>query len=388
MPKRFLSSARMRLIGICIGTLTAAAPIAAQELDGVDEVLDAQARVEAEAELARLAAEEAREAAASLRAETEAIAARIRALGERIVARENWLDQADERLLALRREIAEAEERLARAAERLSLLGTALQRIRREPTPALLMDPERRRAAARGLAQIGALLRQIDDIKFAARIEIDRIADSGAAARAQEDEVRAERERLRAEIAELEALLEQGQAAESAESERAAAEEARARALAEEAGSLAELAASLAAQEFAASITQPRDVPFSELRGALLRPAAGELSGVRTADGAPGAVMITPPHARVIAPARGVVLYAEEYASHLVVIMRPESGYLIVLNGLGEISTRQGDEIEAGQLIGRMPVGSEGGGRLRRELYIEILSGNTPLDPIPWFETR
>lgn len=346
------------------------------------ELLDAQARAEAEAAAARADADAALRRAEAERAEQERIQARIRALGERITVREETLGGAEDRIRAYRRDIAEAEERLHRAQDRMSVLAIALQRIRREPTPAILADPERPRAAGRNLAQIRALMRQLDDARLSARIELDRIAQAEARLADEEDAARDERARLQAEIGELEALLDARRRAETEYTSRARDAEARAAAFAAEAGSLAELAAALATP--AAAPARPADGGFAEAR--LLPPAAGVLRAVRNADGAPSAVILTRPHARVIAPASGAVAFAGVFESHTAVIIEPESGFAIVLTGLGEITVREGEWIEAGQLIGDMPGAVALGGQAREELYIDIYDGARALDPIDWFE--
>lgn len=374
---------------------TALAPVAllsaaAQPQDRAG-VLDAQARVAAEAEAARETAADARRAAGALRLEREQLAERIRTLGERIVAREDWIAGADDRIAALRADISDAEARLSTARERMIILATALQRIGREPTPAMLLNPDRPRVAARNLAQIRALMRQLDAAKIAAQTELDRIDAASAAAREEEAAARAERVALEVEIAEADALLQERRRAETELEARAAAAEARANALAEQAGSLGELAASLTAPPAEATAASapppPRAVAhFSEARGLLLRPAAGVLRGVRSVDGAHGAVVVTRPSAQVIAPWSGVVRYADMYRSHRAVIIEPESGYAIVLTGLGAITAREGERVEAGQLIGRMPGTVALGGEAREELYIEIYDGRRPRDPVPWFQ--
>ncbi len=395
LPDRLLSALLAAALALAAG---AEAPAQNRR-----DILDAQARAEAEAEAARRAAEAARRSAEEIRAERERLAERIRDLGERIVAREAWLAGADDRVAALRRDIAAAEARLERARERLALLGAALQRIRREPTPAMLAHPDRPRVAARSIAQIRALLRSFEEAKAAARTEIDRIARVDAEARDAEAAIRIEREALQREIAEAEALLEERRRAETAETTRAAVAEARAAQLAAEAESLGELAASVSEAPPAPRERQPAapaietatapvlavrdlDIPFAEARGRLLAPAAGELRRVRNPDGAPGAILITRPRAQVIAPWRGVVRFAGTFESHRAVIIEPETGYAILLTGLGEITAREGDEIEAGQLIGRMPGSAGSGGQAREELYIEVFDRRAPLDPIAWFE--
>lgn len=395
-PRRAAST--LRAAALALAALLAASAGADQaraQTTAQGPALDARAAA-AEAEAARETAERARRSVEAIADERRRAAERIRSLGRRIVAREGWLLGADGRIDQLRRDILDAERRLERVRARLTILAEALQRINREPTPALLAHPGRPRAAARSVAQMRALVRLLEAAKAEARRELAGIAEAGAAARAEEAAARRERETLRLEIAEAEALLDEKRAAEAAAKERASAAEARAASLAARAESLGELAASLSEARVppAPSPAQPdaaprleTDIPFAEAEGRLLRPAAGRMSAVGGVSSGRGAIMITPSHARVIAPWRGVVRFAGPFKSHQAVIIEPETGYSILLTGFGEVTAREGETVAAGQLIGRMPRSASGGGRGRAELYIELFDRRAPLDPVSWFDS-
>ncbi|MCI4664924.1 MAG: peptidoglycan DD-metalloendopeptidase family protein [Neomegalonema sp.] len=477
-------SGRAAIAALCLITLSFAVSVAVAEAPGERTVaLEAQATAAAAAAAAKREATRARRNADELKAEGEALTTRIRELGELIVAREDWLASADERVAAMRRDIANAESRLAVSKARLAQLTAAFQRVAREPTPALLSHPGRPQAAARSHAQLRAMMRLFHDARRAAKRDLKLIAERRLSARRTKAASHREKEALRAEIAESTAILKEKRVAELAERKRASAEAKRASKLILKAKTLAELAVALAEppkpdpeqaqaaeparppeaptqatarrpEIAAAPKTAPRpqprpakepiktaDIspaqpestrqppprtaakakprpkaaapedharkarerriakarlfrgPFAKARGKLLRPAIGQLRKVTASDGVPGAIILTRPHARVIAPWSGVVQFADSFKSHNVVIIKPQKGYAIIFNGLGEVTVRKGERIEAGQIIGRMPgsavyAGRAAAGSAREELYIELLARRSPIDPAPWFDRK
>lgn len=121
---------------------------------------------------------------------------------------------------------------------------------------------------------------------------------------------------------------------------------------------------------------------FASMKGRLPFPVAGRAeiaSAERPATGGVGVEIgaIGGTSAQAVFPGR--VAFADAYADYgKTVIIDHGSGYFSVTAGLGVVAVRPGDEVGAGDLLGR--VGSGDG-----SLYFELRHGQDTLDPSPWF---
>lgn len=339
------------------------------------------------------AAQAAAEEAERLERERAQLAEDLATLGQSIVARERSLEAARAEIVRLRREMGDARNRLDASRGRLQRLLARALRAAREPTPSLLVSPDRPVDAARS-----ALLMR----RFAAALTEERDAHAralrdfeAAAAAAREVEAAAWTE-IGAMVEDEEAVRQLLDARARASADRraeAAAAAERAQRLAQEAESLNALARSL---ESPAPQSPQTSAPFAEARGRLLRPAVGDLVA-STSRSDPRATILTRPLARVIAPWGGAVLLAQTIAPYGdVVMIEPAPGYSIILSGLASVSVRPGDTVVAGQPIGRMggPPPASGGEFMfewtgeaenaRERLYLEIIRNGAPVNPAPW----
>lgn len=144
---------------------------------------------------------------------------------------------------------------------------------------------------------------------------------------------------------------------------------------------------------------------FAERKGQLPLPARGRLlreAGEADAAGVvrPGWLLATAERALVTAPAAATVRYAGPLLDYgNVIILEPESGYLLVFTGLGALLVDEGDIVGAGAAVGLMPGSApetdeilaeirEGGGQDASEtLYIEVREADRPVDPADWFHS-
>jgi septal ring factor EnvC (AmiA/AmiB activator) len=142
---------------------------------------------------------------------------------------------------------------------------------------------------------------------------------------------------------------------------------------------------------------------FAAAQGVLPLPVAGVLiRGFDEADAAgirrPGILVATRPRALVTSPWPATIRYAGPLLDYgNVIILEPQSGYLLVLAGLAEVYGRAGEVIDSGTPVGMMggeepDVGTTlvetaaGGGQRRTEtLYIELRVDQDPQDPATWF---
>jgi murein hydrolase activator len=96
--------------------------------------------------------------------------------------------------------------------------------------------------------------------------------------------------------------------------------------------------------------------------------------------GAPGLNFLTASGASVVAPADSHVLFAGPYRkTGQVLILETAGGYDLVLAGLDRVNVRSGDQLLAGEPVGRMPRGKNG-----TTLYFELRENGKSVSPAAW----
>ena len=108
--------------------------------------------------------------------------------------------------------------------------------------------------------------------------------------------------------------------------------------------------------------------------------------------------MTARPLSLVTSPTPATIRFAGAFLDYgNVIILEPESGFLIVIAGLDQIFGAYGQVVNTGDPIGllggKQPKAqdflieaSEGGGTLDQEsLYIEIRNNGKPVNPTDWF---
>ena len=421
------------------GSATAAAPVS-----------DAAAAVE-ERESTRIEREEVTARIEEARKRRKALEREVAAYGDDIGAIDRALISATERMQAIEGRIDVSEARLAelgstRARLRASLaerrtelasVMASLQRMSRQPPPAILIAPGDALNAVRTSLLLGSAIPYMQARSGELRTEIAVLAETESAmathrttlrgdlARLAEDETRLtllmeekrgllarsreemdrrarEIERMAGQARSLDELLrkldariatarEEAERAARVDAQRVAAAEARLKAARER----------LARAGAADAVPGPRlgaSVPFGGRKGHVARPVAGlELWSFGTRDPQTGKKVAnvgiaTRVGARVRAPADAVVQYAGPFRSFgHVLILDAGDGYQIVLTGLERTDVPTGRAVLAGEPVGRMgaarlaalaPVAL---GRSRPVLYVEFRHNGTPIDPGPWW---
>lgn len=349
----------------------------------------------------------------------------------------------------LEQKILDSEEKLARLALREEEIRTslrsrrailaevlaALQRMGRNPPPALLVSPEDALASVRSAILMGAVvpgmraeadrllanLQSLADLQastvsekasvagtIAENLEEERrmdllLAENEKISRKNAEELEAERRRseeLAGQATTLEGLIqtledEITSVREAVESARL--EEERLRRLSEEERERAKRLAESGLPD------KNRITPayaFSSLRQKLELPVAGDvLRRFGDADGtghdAMGMTLASNAGAVVTAPADGLVVFAGAFRSYgQMIILNAGDGYHIVLAGMDEVKTRQGKFVLSGE-----PVAAMGEKRVasataltletdRPTLYIEFRKDGTPVDSRPWWTAK
>ncbi|MCT7667202.1 murein hydrolase activator EnvC family protein [Shinella kummerowiae] len=376
-----------------------------------------------EAEIATL--EKSRQ---SLREAIVKSAATRKDMEEKILAGEKRLEGMREREAGVR---ASLHDRRGLLAEVLA----ALQRMGRNPPPALLVTPEDALSSVRSAILLGAVVPGIrketnalvDDL--AALMDIKSDIDREKTELTDAMQVRIEEEK-RSEllVAQNEALAENNNRTLAAERRRAGELAARATSLEgligsleRDIGSVRDAAAlarakeeelrnlSAAEREKARAIARDavpdknRIAPayeFSELQAKLDYPVAGDvLRRFGEADGtghdSQGLTLAANPGALVTAPSDGWIVFAGTFRSYgRMIILNAGAGYHLVLSGMDRVNVREGQFVVAGEplaVMGEKRVASVNALTLETDkptLYIEFRKNGKPVDSRPWWSAK
>jgi murein hydrolase activator len=376
-----------------------------------------------EAEIARL--EKSRQ---SLRDEILKSAAMRKDMEEKILAGEKRLEGMREREAGVR---ASLHDRRGLLAEVLA----ALQRMGRNPPPALLVTPDDALSSVRSAILLGAVVpgirKETDELidDLSALMDIKSDIDRERTELTDAMQLRLEEEK-RSEllVAENEALANTNSRTLAAERRRA--EELAARAtslegliggLEREIGSVRDAAAlaksqeeerrnqSEAEREKARALARD-NVPdknriapayeFQDLQAKLDFPAAGDvLRRFGEADGtgheSQGMTLATNAGALVTAPSDGWIVFAGTFRSYgRMIILNAGEGYHLVLSGMDKVNVREGQFVVAGEplaVMGEKRVASVNALTLETDkptLYIEFRKNGKPVDSQPWWSAK
>jgi len=355
-------------------------------------------------------------------------AARRKALDKQILASEKKLADLGVKEDGIRRSL---HERRGLLAEVLA----ALQRMGRNPPPALLVTPDDALASVRSAILLGAVVPGI-------RKETDKLAADLASLAALQTASAAEKAGLTATMTDdieeerrMDLLLAENDKLSRSNAAELEAEKKRSEELAGKATNLEGLVASMESEiasvrDAAAAARQAEEnrklmtdeqraqakaladsgvpdknriapaYPFGELKAKLEVPVAGDiLRQFGDADGtgheAMGMTVATNPETVVTAPADGLVVFAGAFRSYgQMIILDTGDGYHLVLSGMETINTRQGKFVFAGEplaVMGAKRVASATALALetdRPTLYIEFRKDGKPVDSRPWWTAK
>jgi septal ring factor EnvC (AmiA/AmiB activator) len=311
----------------------------------------------------------------------------------------------------------------------------ALQRMGRNPPPALLVTPDDALASVRSAILLGAVvpgmrgeaerlvadLRNLVALQAQAQTEKATVAETISASLEEDrrmDLLLAENEKLnRQSVADLDAERRRSEELagrantldgliQSLESEIASVREAidQARAEEERQRLMSEAEREKARQLAESGVPDKNRIApayaFSSLKQKLELPVAGDvLRGFGDADGtghsARGMTVASNPGAVVTAPADGLVVFAGAFRSYgQTIILNAGDGYHLVLTGMDQVNARQGKFVFAGEpiaVMGEERVASAMALALetdRPTLYIEFRKDGTPVDSKPWWAAK
>ncbi len=343
-------------------------------------------------------------------------ASRLRTVEGRVADTEARLKPLDDSERGIRQSLG---GRRAAIAEVLA----SLQRIGRNPPPAMMVRPEDALASIRTAIMLGAVLPDM-------RIQAESLAADLSDLVRIRQEIAEEKERLQRDVAALTeerqrvTLLMEERQKKQADTEKAIEEERRktsslarqvdnlkdligkieqgldAKARSERASARATEEKTLNSRIDLAALKDPGRlapaVAFASARGNLQLP----VNGVRIREfGAPdtlggtekGLTIATRASAQVTVPCDGWVVYAGAFRNYgQVLILNAGGGYHVVLAGMERISVDVGQFVLTGEPVAIMGSGSQvaatlASGSNQPVLYVEFRKDGTPVDPSPWW---
>ncbi len=344
-------------------------------------------------------------------------AARVRSVENNIDATRTRLEPLDEKEKLFRQSLAERRDVIVE-------ILAALQRIGRQPPPALMVRPEDALQAVRTAIMLGAVVPEM-------RAQADALAGDLSDLVLVRKEIVNERDRLAGDLdllgheqLRLTLLIDERQKKEAVAQQALDAEQQRAADFAHQVDSIKDLIAKLegsldpatraardAARTIANDATQPQlaalsdpgrlapAVAFADMRGHLHLPVNGmpirEFGGSDGVGGTQkGLSIAAPAGAEIIAPCDGWVVYAGPFRSYgQLLILNAGGGYHVLLAGMDRISVDIGQFVLTGEPVAMMGGASQAAaavtaGPKQPVLYVEFRKDGTPIDPSPWWATN
>jgi septal ring factor EnvC (AmiA/AmiB activator) len=398
---------------------TAAAPAAAavpaapadakaapqERLRGVEDTIRAsdEQRRKIEADIESLRADRAR-----LNAALIDTTAKVQDAERQIAAANQRLDGLNANADALTRSL---DNRRAIVADVLAVL----QRMGRDPPPAILVRPQDMAEAIRAATLLGSMVEALKSETDALRADLAQLADLHDSIARQRDDLAQRSAALAADKMRLAALIEARQQSLTEAEQALAAQRDRSAQLADQATNLKDLiakmesagsadratAADIAAKAAALRNADPARlkpaIAFADARGSLVVPVAGTvLKAFGDPDGFGGAEkgmsIGAPPGATVSSPVDGSIVFAGPYRSYgQLLIINAGQGYYFVLAGMDRISVAVGQFVLAGEAVATMGDGAArtaaaaAVGVTQPVLYIELRKDETAVDSGPWW---
>jgi septal ring factor EnvC (AmiA/AmiB activator) len=344
-------------------------------------------------------------------------ASRVREVEARINASQIRLDALNQQERLFQKTL---DERQAVIVEILA----ALQRIGRQPPPALLVSPEDALRAVRTAITLGAVLPEMRAQADALAGDLSALLDVRKEIVAQRDGLTGELDQLGREQLRVTLLVDERQKKQAGAEQSLNSERQRAADLARQVGNIKDLIAKLeggldnatraaraADRAIANDATQPElaalsdpgrlapAVAFADMRGRLRLPVNGarirEFGGADGVGGTQKGLSIgSRPGGEITAPCDGWVVYAGRFRSYgQLLILNAGGGYHVLLAGMERISVDLGQFVLTGEPVAVMGDGSQASpagasGPKQPVLYVEFRKDGSPIDPSPWWATN
>lgn len=354
------------------------------------------------------------------------------AAAQRVKLTEIEVIDIEERLNTLLIEEGLIRARLESADVSISNLLAAVQRIGKNPPPALIINPSDAINSARAASLLSSILPQLREKSDLIIADLTQLSEIKQSVVDEQTQLASRFSTLFEEQLRIATLIEARKRGVARLGQNIAAEEAEAEALAQEATSVQELIISLqgriaaiaaagqAAQDADLAQREQGPIPsllsnetvaialaetqrtspafaFTSALGHLLIPTTGVIVVEFGADDEFGGIsqgisMVTRADAQVVAPADGWVMYKGPYLNYgQIIILNPGNDHTILLAGLHDVSVDLGQFVLLGEPVGTMGTRTMGqtittsAGVSRPTLYIEFRDQNTPVNPTPWW---
>jgi murein hydrolase activator len=372
------------------------------------------------------------ESQAKLKVEIEALSADRRKFNQQLIDTatkirdtEANVDKTQARLKPLDEKQALFEKSLAERRETIIEILAALQRVGRQPPPALMVKPEDALQAVRTAITLGAVVPEM-------RAQADALAGDLADLAAVRKQIFAERDKLASDMESLgreqlrmSLLIDQRQKKQAIVEQTLDGERAHATDLARQADTIKDLISKLeqdldpaarakrdsghaiendASKPHLAALGDPGRlspaVAFADMRGRMRLPVNG--TRVRDFGGSDGSggtqkglSIVARPGAQITAPCDGWVVYAGAFRSYgQLLILNAGGGYHVLLAGMERISVDLGQFVLTGEPVAVMGDAAQASASVtpavpkQPVLYVEFRKDGTPIDPSPWWATN
>jgi septal ring factor EnvC (AmiA/AmiB activator) len=374
---------------------------------------------------------ESSQAQAALRTEIDALSADRRKFNQQLIDTAARIQSVEANIDATQARLAplDQQEQLITKSldERRGVIVeilAALQRIGRQPPPALMVRPEDALAAVRTAITLGAVLPEMraeadalaGDLSDLLRVRKEIVDQREALAR--------DRDQLGHDQLRMGILIDDRQKRQAAAEQELSTEQQRAADLAQQVDGIKDLIAKLEAgidpatraaldsnRAIAQDATRPDlaalgdpgrlapAVAFADMHGRLPLPVNGsrirEFGGSDGAGGTQKGLSIAArPGAQITSPCDGWVVYAGTFRSYgQLLILNAGGGYHVLLAGMDRISVDLGQFVLTGEPVAVMGDGSQASATVVTEpkpsvLYVEFRKDGTPIDPSPWWATN
>jgi septal ring factor EnvC (AmiA/AmiB activator) len=366
-----------------VGLLTGAAAGAPQQSPELQQVEAGERQREQDRDSALAEAQAAKLEIAQLQAQLDELNA-AQKNGESSVSDKRL------RLAALNVREAQLDGELGAAQSKLARLLGALELFRRDPPPALFVDPHDVRDAVRAAILIRAITPELERRAAALKAQAETLRRLKRAVDTASEDLFTSESDVADRRAKIEALIAAKAALEGQDAANAEAARQDADAYAARARALRELSQGLAVVPPPAGAPEPPDPEHAGLFGrpkSFAAPVQGApFRRFGEAEGASrslGWTWRTAGSANVVSPAQAMVDYAGPLkAWNVVVILRLGGGYHLVLAGLDAAQVSPGQTVKEGQVVGHMG----GADANPPELYFEIRKNGAPVDPARWLK--
>jgi septal ring factor EnvC (AmiA/AmiB activator) len=300
----------------------------------------------------------------------------------------------------------------------------ALQRIGRQPPPALMVRPEDALQAVRTAITLGAVLPEMREEADALAGDLADLVNVRKQIAAESDRLSGDLNLLGREQLRMTLLIDERQRKQGAAEQELGTEQQQATDLAHQVDSIKDLIVKLesgmdpavraaldanrtveedATRPDLAALSDPGRlapaVAFADMHGRLPLPVNGqrirEFGGSDGAGGTQKGLSIAAhPGAQITAPCDGWVVYAGPFRSYgQLLILNAGGGYHVLLAGMERISVDLGQFVLTGEPVAVMGDDSQASATVTAEpkqpvLYVEFRKDGTPIDPSPWWATN